>query len=90
MEVFFLETNYMKKKYIIWIWIWLILKNISMLDRIWSLRLVRFTPLPTNFIFWLGRLIFLGSINSHPDNIYVFVTPLRNQLRYYLKAVVLM
>jgi hypothetical protein len=26
---------------------------------------------PTNFIFWLGRLIFSVSINSHPDNIYI-------------------
>jgi hypothetical protein len=25
----------------------------------------------TNFIFWLGRLIFSVSINSHPDNIYL-------------------
>jgi hypothetical protein len=36
---------------------WLILKNISLLV--------------TNFIFWLGRLIFSVSINSHPDNIYI-------------------
>ena len=48
-------------------WIWLILKNISLLDRIWRLWLAH---LPTNFIFWLGRLIFSVSINSHPDNIY--------------------
>jgi hypothetical protein len=27
--------------------------------------------LPTNFIFWLGRLIISVSINSHPENIYV-------------------
>jgi hypothetical protein len=52
-------------------WIWLILKNISLLDRIWSLWLVPFAHSPTNFIFWLGRLIFSVSINSHPDNIYV-------------------
>jgi len=55
----------------IWMWIWLILKNISLLDRIWSLWLVRFTHSPTNFIFWLGRLIFSVSINSHSDNIYI-------------------
>jgi hypothetical protein len=57
-------------KHVIWMWIWLILKNISLLDRIWSLWLVRFAHSPTNFIFWLGRLIFSVSINSHPDNIY--------------------
>jgi hypothetical protein len=49
----------------------LILKNISLLDRIWSLWLVRFAHSPTNFIFWLGRLIFSVSINSHPDYIYI-------------------
>ena len=49
----------------------MILKNISLLDRIWSLWLVRFAHSPTNFIFWLGSLIFSVSINSHPDNIYV-------------------
>ena len=54
-------------------WIWLILKNISLLERIWSLWLVCFAHLPPNFIFWLGRLIFLVSINSHPDNIYLSV-----------------
>ena len=58
-------------KHVIWMWIWLILKNISLLDRIWSLWLVRFAHSPTNFIFWLGRLIFSVSINSHPDNIYI-------------------
>ena len=58
-------------KHVIWMWIWLILKNISLLDRIWSLWLVRFAYLPTNFIFWLGRLIISVSINSHPENIYV-------------------
>jgi hypothetical protein len=52
-------------------WIRLILKNISLLDRIWSLWLVRFAHSPPNFIFWLGRLIFSVSINSHPDNIYI-------------------
>jgi hypothetical protein len=29
--------------------------------------------LPPNFIFWLGRLIFSVSINSHPDNIPVYL-----------------
>ena len=29
-------------KHVIWMWIWLILKNISLLDRIWSLWLVFF------------------------------------------------
>ena len=56
-------------KHVIWMWIWLILKNISLLDRIWSLWFVRFSHSPPNFIFWLGRLIFSVSINSHPDNI---------------------
>ena len=32
-------------KHVIWMWIWLILKNISLLDRIWSLWLVRFASL---------------------------------------------
>jgi hypothetical protein len=50
-------------------WYW---KNISLLDRIWSLWLVRFAHSPTNFIFWLGRLIFSVSINSHPYNIYIY------------------
>ena len=58
-------------KHVIWMWIWLILKNISLLDRIWSLWLVRFAHSPPSFIFWLGRLIFSVSINSHPDNIYL-------------------
>ena len=58
-------------KHVIWMWIWLILKNISLLDRIWSLWLVCFDHSPPNFIFWLGRLIFSVSINSHPDNIYL-------------------
>jgi hypothetical protein len=58
-------------KHVIWMWIWLILKNISLLERIWSLWHVRFAHSPPNFIFWLGRLIFSISINSHPDNIYL-------------------
>ena len=58
-------------KHVIWMWIWLILKNISLLDRIWSLWLVCFDHSPPNVIFWLGRLIFSVSINSHPDNIYL-------------------
>jgi hypothetical protein len=58
-------------KHVIWMWIWLILKNISLLDRIWSLWLFRFAHSPPNYIFWLGRLIFSVSINSHPDNIYI-------------------
>ena len=58
-------------KHVIWMWIWLILKNISLLDRIWSLFLVRFAHSTTNFIFWLDMLIFSVSINSHPDNIYI-------------------
>ena len=62
------------------IWIWLILKNISLLDRIWNLWLVRFVHSPPNFIFWLGRLIFSVSINSHPDNIY------RYRYKFYLKS----
>jgi hypothetical protein len=45
------------------------------LDIIWSLRLVRFAHSPTNFIFWLDRLIFSVSINSHPDNIYLSSFP---------------
>jgi hypothetical protein len=32
-------------KHVIWMWIWLILKNISLLDRIWSLWLVHFALL---------------------------------------------
>jgi hypothetical protein len=31
---------------------------------------------PPNFIFWLGRLVFSVSINSHPDNIYISQQPL--------------
>jgi hypothetical protein len=59
-------------RHVIWMWIWLILKNISLLDRIWSLWLVRIAHSPTNFIFWLNRLIFSVSINSYSDtcNIY--------------------
>ena len=52
-------------------WIWLMLKNISLLDRIWSLWLVRFAHSTIIFIIWLGILIFSVSINSHPDNIYL-------------------
>jgi hypothetical protein len=63
---------YKDDKHVIWMWIWLILTNINLLDRIWSLWLVRFAHSPPNFIFWLGRLIFSVSINSHPDNIYIF------------------
>ena len=59
-------------KHVIWMWIWLILKNISLLDIIWSLWLIRFAHSPTNFIFWIDRLIFSVSTNSHPDNIYLF------------------
>ena len=58
-------------KHVIWMWIWLILKNISLLDRIWSLWLVRFAHSSPSFIFWLGRLICSVSINLHPDNIYL-------------------
>ena len=57
-------------KHVIWMWIWLIPKNISLLDRIWSMWFVRFAHSPPNFIFWLDRLIFSVSIKSHPDNIY--------------------
>jgi hypothetical protein len=42
-----------------------------MLDKIWSLWLVRFAHSPTYIIFWFGRLIFSVSINLHPDNIYL-------------------
>ena len=58
-------------KHVIWMWIWLILKNISLFDRIWSLWLVHFAHSTTNFILGLGRLIFSVSINSHPHNIYL-------------------
>jgi len=58
-------------KHVVWMWICLILKNISLLDRIWSLWLVRFAHSTTNFIFWLNRLIFSVSTNSHADNIYI-------------------
>ena len=64
-------------KHVIWMWIWLILKNISLLDKIWSLWLVRFAHSPPSFIFWLGRLIFSVSINSHPDNIYFCVMKIK-------------
>ena len=62
-------------KHVIWMWIWLILKNISLLDRIWSLWFVPFANSPPNFIFCLDRLIFSVSINSHPDNIYLSSFP---------------
>ena len=59
-------------KHVIWMWIWLIQKkNISLLDRIWSLWLVRFAHSSPSFIFWLGMLICSVSINSHPYNIYI-------------------
>ena len=58
-------------KHVIWMWIWLMLKNISLLDRIWSLWPVRFAHSTTIFIFWLGMLIFSVSINSNTDNIYL-------------------
>ena len=57
-------------KHVIWMWIKLILKNISLFDIIWSLWLVRFAHSPTN-LFWLDRLIFLVSIKSYPDNIFI-------------------
>ena len=57
--------------HVIWMWIWLILKYNSLFDRILSLWLVRVAHLPTNFILWLGRLIFSVSINSHPNSIYL-------------------
>ena len=60
-------------KHVIWMWIWLILKNINLLDRIWSLWLVCLAHSPPTFIFRLGRLIFSVSINSHPDNIYIYI-----------------
>jgi hypothetical protein len=62
-------------KHVIWMWIWVMLKYISLLDRIWSMCLVRFANSPPNFIFCLGRLIFSVSINSHPDNIYLSSFP---------------
>jgi hypothetical protein len=62
-------------KHVIWMWIWLILKNISLLDRIWSLWFVPFANSPPNFIFCLDRLIFSVSINSHPDSIYLSSFP---------------
>jgi hypothetical protein len=60
-------------KHVIWMWIWLILNKISLLDRIWSLRLVRFTHSPTNFIFWLGRLIFLRYQSIHIQITYTYL-----------------
>jgi hypothetical protein len=35
----------------------------------------RFAHSPPNFIFWLGRLVFSVSINSHPDNIFISQQP---------------
>ena len=58
-------------KHVIWMRIWLTLTNISLLDRIWSLWLVRFAHSTIIFIIWLGILIFSVSINSHADNIYL-------------------
>jgi uncharacterized integral membrane protein len=43
-------------KYVIWMWIWLILKNISLLDRIWWVIF--------GVLFWLGKLIF--SVSNIP------------------------
>ena len=79
-------------KHVIWMWIWLILKNISLLDRIWSSWLVHFDHSPPSFIFWLGRLIFSVSINSHPDNIYILsifcsLCHTNKLIREWLKAV---
>jgi hypothetical protein len=37
------------------------------------LLLIRFAYSPTNSIFLLGRLIFSKSINTHLDNIYIYV-----------------
>jgi hypothetical protein len=54
-------------------WIWLILNNISLLDRIWSLWLVRFAHSLRNFIFWIGRLIFSVSINSMFSVVFIVV-----------------
>ena len=59
--------------HVIWMWIWLILKIISLLDRIWSLWLVRFVHSPPNFIFWRCRLILSLSFNSYPDNICIYM-----------------
>ena len=50
-------------KHVIWMWIWFILKNVSLLDRIWSMWLVCFAHSPLNFIFWLSRLI--ASLTRH-------------------------
>jgi hypothetical protein len=57
-------------KHVIWMWIWLILKNISLLDRIRSLRLVHFAHSPPNYIFWLDTLgipnrIYFSTIIPH-------------------------
>jgi hypothetical protein len=47
-------TMFKDDKHVIWMWLWLILKNISLLDRIWSLWLVRFAHSPP--IFFCGYL----------------------------------
>ena len=70
-------------KYVICMWIWLILKNISLLDRIWSLWFVRFGHSPTSFIFWLDRLIFSVSINSHPDIIYILDNFMKKKRKHH-------
>jgi hypothetical protein len=56
-------------KHVIWMWIWLILKNISLLDRIWSLWLVRFAHSPPNFI-----VFFYYKHQSHPFSLKVLFT----------------
>jgi hypothetical protein len=75
-------------KHVIWMWIWLRLTNISLLDRIWSLWLVRFAHSPTNFIFWLDRLIFSVFINSHPNSIYISV-PLDLKVTYDTRLILI-
>ena len=40
------------------------------------------THSPTNFIFWLDRLIYSVAINSHPDNIHVYLSPWTLSLIY--------
>ena len=70
-------------KHAIWMWIWLILTNINLLNRIWSVWLVRFAHFPTNFIYLLNRLVFSVSINSHSDNIYLLkLTCVLSQVRF--------
>jgi hypothetical protein len=73
-------------KHVIWMWIWLILKNISLLDRIWSLWLFRLAHSPTNFIFYLAFQsfdfertwwrLFQKCVGHTKFNIYVFITNL--------------